>query len=176
MDNAQLVRIGVITAVASLGFALLLIMATLAFDAGMPFRIALEGAALIALIFAVTELWSDLHGLRWRLITARVVDTAAPLERNVGETPAPHQPRIQTISVEYVVNGMTYRKQLNELMDPGTPVSVGRYPVDGELAIYYDPQAPHRSRLAPAPNYTGFGYLSFGIMLLGVALLSVVLV
>lgn len=176
VQNMQLVRAGVVTAAVSLVTVLLLIAATLAFDPGSPLGIALEAAALIALLIAVTELWADLHGLRWRTITARIVATAEPLARSVGEPGelvAPH-PQFQTINVEYVVNGVTHRKQLQDLFEPGTPVTVGRYPIDGELSIFYDPQAPYRSRLRITPNYVGFGCLTWGLLLLGIAVITVV--
>jgi hypothetical protein len=176
MNNARMMRIGVATAVTSLGAVLLLIAATLAFDSDLSFGIALEVAALIALIFAVTELWSDLHGLRWRNVTARIVDTVPPVQRSVGEPLSPPRPQHHSIRIEYVVNGVTYRKQLRELVEPGTPVTVGRYPIDGELTIYYDPQAPYRSRFTHPPCYVGFGYLTFGLLLLGAAAIGIVLI
>lgn len=168
MLNVRVIRIGVAAALAGLGSVLILIAATLAFDEGLPFGIAFEAAALIALLFAVTELWSELHHLRWQPITARIIAADPVPERTVGATPEGAVPRrqTQTIRVEYRVNGATYRKELSELVEPGTPVSAGRYPIDGELIIFYDPQAPYRSRLERPPGYLGFGYLSFGLFLL----------
>lgn len=174
MPNTHLIRVGAVSTVAALAATSVVLVVTLAVYPGFPIGVAVEGVALIVLLFALGEFWTGLTCLRWRRATARVVgaDSGPGGSENVMFEAVSRLRRPVTVGVEYVVEGRRYSQTLLDYAESGAWSGSGRYQVGAEVPVFYDPRAPQRSRLQLPTTHAGFAYLIFGALALGLAVAS----
>lgn len=174
MQQIHVVRVGAVITAASLAAALMVLAVSLVIYPGMPIGIAVEGVAVIVLLFAMGEFWTSLRCLRWCRTQARVVAAdSGPAGGDVVIYEAVSRLRRPvTVGVEYEVAGRRFSKTLLDYAEYGAQSGSGRYQVGAEVPIVYDPRAPERCRLHLPTTHAGYTYLAFGLLVLGLAVAS----
>jgi hypothetical protein len=87
MPNTHLIRVGAVPTAAALTATAVVLVATLIVYPGLPIGIAIEGVALIVLLFALEESGTSLICLRWRRTSVHVAPDLRALA--VGRGPGP---------------------------------------------------------------------------------------